>query len=218
MQQLLHAFQRPYFQFTTICLLLFLIPLFFFVRRLRALLDQYRKRRNPPMPYQPLLLEYYRNATIFWFIFLIPVTLLLVLAIYLSQFQYLGARAEIAGTANFQGSTVLLTSYNGSQNQFHVKGDRAAAAGIFLKFPRSWSAVGLETYHKLITFRGSEETAFRYFQPSAESLKSDLDPFLCSLYAHRDWIQFVQISYAESPYFAHGKHRIFVTHSGYIVD
>lgn len=212
------ALQPPHLHFTLIAGLLFLITLYFFLKRTRATYVQLQKKWNPPAPYDPLLLKYDRNATIFWLVLLIPAGLLLGLAIYLGSYQLLAKKAVIAGRADFNGRTVKFLRYDGNVLTTPVKGGRAAAAGIFLKFPGFLRFIGLHTYHKVITFRSSNEFQYRYMQPDPEWLQDYVDPFYCSLYAHRKWLKVVEPTYRESPYFGHGKHRVFATHSGYIVN
>lgn len=212
------ALQPPYLHFTLIAGLLFLIALYFFLKRSRATYAQLQRKWNPPAPYDPRLLKYDRNAAVFWLIMLIPSGLLLALAFYLSNYQLLAKKAVIAGRAEWNGNIVRFIRYDGNVMTAPAKGNRVAAAGIFLKFPNILRYVGLRTYHRVITFRGSSEFQYHYMQPDPEWLENYVDPFFCSLYAHRTWFKAVEPAYRESPYFGHGKHRIFATHSGYIVN
>lgn len=212
------ALQLPYLHFTFIAGALFFISLYFLLKRARATYAQLRRKWNPPAPYDPRLLKYDRNATLFWLIMLIPSGMLLALAFYLSSYQLLAGKAVIAGRAEWNGNIVRFIRYDGNVMTSPVKGSRAAAAGIFLKFPNILRFLGLRTYHRVITFRGSSEFQYHYMPPDPEWLENYVDPFFCSLYAHRKRLKVVDPTYRESPYFGPGKHQIFATHSGYIVN
>jgi hypothetical protein len=208
------AFHPPYLHFTAICSLFFLIALWVLIRRFNGMFDQLRRKWNPPAPYQPGLLVYYRNAVWFWsFVLLIAIAFMAV-AFYLSRYQYIGGGVEPAGIAVRHGSTVRFTRYTGGEEKFTVHGSQIAAAGLFLRFPDWMRFVGLATYHRLITFRGMDQNEYHYAKPKADWIKPYADPIYVFLYKN-GWFN---TYYTESVYFSGGKNRILVTHSGYIVQ
>jgi hypothetical protein len=210
---LLLAFRNPYFHFTGICLLILLIVLWFLIKRLRALFDQLHRKWNPPAPYQPQLLVYFRNAVLWWCFLLLFALAFMAAAIYLSRYQYVGEGVEVAGTAVHHGGHVEFTSYDGAQSEYQVHGGQVAAGGIFFRFP-SWARfLGLRTYHHLVTFRGMVDNQYHYAKPKAEWIESYADRIYVFLYK-QEWLE---AHYTESVYFPPGKHQILVTHSGYIV-
>jgi hypothetical protein len=212
------AFLPPYLHFTLVASALCFFCLYFFLKRLKSTYNLLQKKWHPPAPFDPRLLNYQRNAAIFWFILLIPSGLLMALAIYLSSYQLLAKKAVIAGKAEFRGETVTFTRYDGKIVNSRVNGNRAAAAGIFLRFPNGLGYLGLHSYQKIITFRGSNQFEYHYQPPDPKWLANYVDVFFKFLYTRRDWFQFLAPTYRESPYFGAGKHRIFATHSGYIVN
>src|SRR5436309_9703819 len=120
------AFHNPYFHFTGLCLLFLLIALWFLIKRLRTLFDQLHRKWNPPAPYQPQLLVYFRNAVLWWSFVLLIALLLMAIAIYLSRYQYVGEGVEVAGTAVYHGDHVRFASYNGVQREYQIHGNQAA--------------------------------------------------------------------------------------------
>jgi hypothetical protein len=212
------AFLPPYLHFTLIASALCFLCLYFFIKRLRSTFHQLQRKWHPPAPYDPRLLKYQRNAAIFWLFLLLPSALLLAFAIYLSSYQLLAKKAVIAGQAEFRGEKVTFTGYDGKVIAATVHGSRAAGAGIFLKFPDILGYLGLHSYHKIITFRGSSQFEYHYQAPDPKWVGNYVDVLFEALYTHRNWFQFLAPTYRESPYFASGKHRIFATHSGYIVN
>ena len=214
---LVAAFQRPYAHFTVITLVVLLVTLYFLVARIRKLWDQLWRKWHPPSPFDPRLLTYYKNAAYWWGFLVLLGLLFFSLALYLARYQFLGRGVELAGTARVQGGSVFYVNYNGGKIVAHVKGPEVAAAGVFLRFPSWMRFLGLETYHKMITFRGNLENKYHYQKPEADFLAPYVDRFYFLLYKHRKDLGVVEPFYTESPYFS-GNRRIFVTHSGYIIQ
>lgn len=180
--------------------------------------DQLKRKWNPPAPFQPQLLQYYKNASIFWSFFVLTGLILLVFALYLSRYQYVGEKVYPAGQASLHRGSVDFFNYDGTSRTYPVRGGEVAAGGIFLRF-RPWMRfLGLQTYHKLITFRGNQENTYHYIKPAAAWLESYADRFYVFLYKNKEWIPLADPFYTESPYFAGSKRGLLVTHSGYIIQ
>lgn len=213
-------FEPPYLHFTLLCLLYVLFVCYFLFKRLGLLFGQLRRKWNPPSPYDPRLMAYYRNAVTFWALFLLVGLVMLSLSFYLSRFQYLGEKVEPAGLATYRGNTVQFVDVDGVEMTVTIKGEQAAAAGVFLRFPDWMGFLGLRTYHRLVTFRGNAQSEYHYGErPDAVWLRSFLDdPIYLFLYKNRNWLKIADPFYTESVYFINGKHRIHVTHSGYIIQ
>lgn len=207
------AFHRPYIHFTGICLLFILFVVLFLIARLRGMFDQLRRKWNPPAPYQPALLVYFRNSVLWWCFVLLIGFAFLAVAIYLSHYQYVGEGVEVSGIAVHHAGAVRFTSYDGVEQQFQTRGGQIAAGGLFFRFPPWARFLGLATYHRLVTFRGNEENQYHYARPGVEFIQSYADPVYIFLYKR----QLLDAHYTESVYFPTGKHQILVTHSGYIV-
>ena len=99
-----------------------------------------------------------------------------------------------------------------------VQGHQAAMAGIIMRFPTWLRFAGLGNYHKAITFRGFNQNEYHYNTPPADWLQSYADGLFVFFYKNKSWLKTPEAIYVESPYFNPGKHQVFVTHSGYIVD
>ena len=213
------AFQSPYLYFTLFSLFILLVSTYYFLRKSSAAFAQLRKKWNPPAPYDPRLLRFDLNAAAFRSIFVVIGAVLFCLALYLSRYQYVGEKAIPAGETSYQKAEIVFRSMDGKQVAARVQGQKAAAAGIFLRFPKSFRYIGLGTYHKLITFRGFKDNQYHYNPPPAEWLDEHADWFFVFCYKNRKWLKIPEAVYAESPYFSPGKkHQIFVTRSGYIVN
>lgn len=212
------AFESPYLHFTLIACAVLLISLLFLLRRLTGAIGQMRRKRRPGLPYQPALLRYNIHAAIFWLFPLFLGILLLWFAVYLSGYQYVGARVAKAGVASFHRGSVQYASTDGRQKLvMPVRGKTVAAAGVFLRFPTWLSYAGLGSYHKVISFRGFQDNRYHYIPPDADWLQSYCDPLYLFAYRNSDRAGLLNAFYAESPYFDAGKHEIYVTRSGYIV-
>jgi hypothetical protein len=207
------AFHPPYLHFTAVCLLIFLIVLWFLVARLRGYFDQWWRKKNPPAPYQPQLLVYFRNAALWWSFILLFAIALVVVAVYLSGYQYIDEGVKVAGTAMHHGGSVHFRSYNGVETDYPTRGAEVAAGGIFFRFPPWMRFLGLRTYHRVVTFRGMADNQYHYTRPDANWIHGYADPIYSFLYK-KGWLD---AHYTESVYFPSGKHQVLVTHSGYIV-
>jgi len=214
----LAAFGKPYLFFTLVPVFLVLISLRFLIVRLQGMFGQLRRRWNPPAPYDPHILEYFRNAAVFWFCCLVPSLILLYFAFYLTKYQYLGAHTENGGIAQLKKGTVFYMDQNLKEQSYPVKGNQAAAAGLFLKFPDWAQYIGLGTYHQLVSFRGNEENELHYQKIDPEDLDPYADPFFMFIFKNQKYMV-IQALYMESPYFPAGaKHKILVTRNGYIIE
>jgi len=212
------AFHSPYLHFTLVATAYLLFVTYFFIGRLKSMFSQLRRKWNPPAPYQPQLLIYYKNASIFWFFVVLTGLVLFLFAIYLSRYQYVGDKVYPAGQATLHRNNVSFVSHNGVSNTYAVRGGEVAAGGIFLRFSPWMRILGLETYHRLITFRGNQENVYHYSKPTAVWLESYADWLYVFFYKNKKWFPFADPFYTESPYFAGGKRRLLVTHSGYIIQ
>lgn len=210
------AFTSPYVHFTAISGGLFLLILYIWIKRLRIYADEVHRKNNPPLPYDPRLLLMYRNGVILWGIPLVLTACLLALAFYLTRFQFLGSRAELLGEADVQHSSVIFHSTNYGDT-YRIRGSQAAASGLILRFPAWTEILGLKNYHRFLGFRGNQETDFRYYTPQPQALAPYVDPFLLFLYKNQSWTH-IQAKYQESSYFAGAHRKVFVTHSGYIIE
>lgn len=212
------AFQPPYFHFTAIAAALVLLCLIFTVSRFHAYFADLRKKWNPPAPYEPLLLGFKRRAFWLWLCLLIPALLLLGFAIYLTTYQWVGNKIEVAGeVTSFHHGAITFRDNRGQVTTYPVQGSKQAAAGLFLQFPSWMRYIGLATYHQLIGFRGPAEMDYRYQKAPPEYISRFGDPFFTFVYKNQGWL-FISARYEESPYFSGPGHRIIVTHSGYIVQ
>jgi hypothetical protein len=214
----LSAFQGSYLHFSLVAAGFFAFTLYFLIKRLREMLSQLHRKRNPPAPFQPSLLHQAKIGVAVWSTIAIFGLLLLALAYYLSHFQFLSTKVDLLGEATLRSGTVHFTRYDGAKLTYGVEGTQAAAGGIFLRFPKWMSHLGLENYHRLITFRGNGENEYHYKEPPDSWIKENSDPFYSFLYSYRKYLEFLQLRYTESPYFTGSKRKIFVTHSGYIVQ
>jgi hypothetical protein len=181
---------------------------------------QLKRKWNPPAPFEPRLLTYYRNAVWFWGILLFVGIVMFCFAIYLTSYQFIGSKVQIAGHVLHHGSTVQYIDEEGKEMRAATKGPQIAAAGLFVRFPGWMNWIGLDTYHKMVTFRGNIENEFHYGKkPPVLFLESYIhDPLLLFWYKHADSVDFAVPAYIESVYFGGPKHRLLVTHSGYIVQ
>ena len=221
MLSVIRSFQWPYLHFTIFCLILITFFLFFWIKRFALLWDQYRRKRNPPAPYDPRLYKWYKNAVTFWSVMLFFGLMLLVISFYLAGFQYIGKKVGISGLVTRTGNRVEFIGSEGRRVQSRVQGPQTAAAGLFIRFPNWMRALGLRTYHRMITFRGNHQTEFHYGEkPDPQWLKNYVnDPVLLFLYKHRDAINpALNVFYTESVYFSGSKKRVIVTNHGYIIQ
>lgn len=217
MSALTTAFHVPYLHFTAVGSALVLLCLFFIIRNFIPYLSQLRRKWNPPAPYDAILIRFYRRAFWFWLVCLIPSLLLFGFSVYLTQYQWIGTRVELVGDVNYKHGVLELRSPDGTLQTFPVRGQKQAAAGILMRFPDWMRHLGLATYHQLVGFRSPEEQQFRYNKPTIEYIESISDDFFSYAYKNQDWL-FIRTEYTESPYFEGSGHKIFVTHSGYIVQ
>lgn len=208
----------PYLHFTGIALAILLISFYYFIRKVSAAYAQLRLKWHPPAPYDPRLLRFDLNAAFFRLIFVATGAVLFALALYLSSYQYLEQKATPAGEAVFKKSRVEYRSENSQQLTVSVQGQRVAAAGILLRFPTFLRYVGLANYHQVITFRGFNQNEYHYKPPPPDWIQNHADSLFVFFYKNRDWLTIPEAIYVESPYFTQGRHEIFVTHSGYIVN
>lgn len=146
--------------------------------------------------------------------------LLLVLSFYLAGFQFVGKKVGIQGLMTRAGNSVDFVGSDGRRVQAHVKGPQTAAAGIFLRFPDWMDVLGLRTYHRMVTFRGNQETDFHYGKkPDAQWMQKYVnDPVLLFLYKYRDSNPVMNVFYTESVYFSGNKKRVIITNQGYIIQ
>jgi hypothetical protein len=182
------------------------------------MMTQLHRKWNPPAPFQPALLQHAKTGALLWSFFVILGVLLLTFAIYLSDYQFVSNRVELTGQASLHKHSVNFVSYNGITRAYSVNGNQVAAGGIFIRFPKWMSYIGLENYHKLITFRGNNENEYHYMEPPDSWVKENSDAVYGFLYRFRQTLSFLQLRYTESPYFSGSKRKIFVTHSGYIIQ
>ena len=217
----IRSFQMPYLYFTALCLLLITFFLYFWGKRFALLWDQYRRKRNPPAPYDPRLYQWYKNAVTFWSVMLFFGLLLLFISFYLAGFQYIGKKIGISGLVTRNGNHVEYIGSEGRRLEARVQGPQTAAAGVFIRFPNWMRYLGLRTYHRMATFRGNHQTEFHYGEkPSPQWLKSYVDdPVFLFLYKYRDTLSpAVNVFYTESVYFSGSKKRVIVTNHGYIIQ
>ncbi len=181
--------------------------------------SQLRRKWNPPYPYDPILLRFQRNAVLFWLPFLILSAVLILTAVYLSTYRYVGDRAYPAGTAAIKRGVVQYTDNRGHTTDFRWSGSRASAGGIFLRFPKWIRFTGLGNYEKLITFTSIEQNKHHYQQPNDEWLADHgADVIFRFLHRNRKYCKFPEAVYVESPYFSGGRRKLFITRNGYIID
>ena len=221
MLQVAKAFQFPYLHFTIVCFLFIAFFFFFWFKRFSLFWDQYRRKRNPPAPYDPRLFGWYKNAVTFWSVMLFIGLLFLVVSFYLASFEYIGKKVGVSGLMTRTGSRVAYVERDGRNLTAMVKGPQTAAAGVFIRFPGWMDVIGLRTYHRMVTFRGNHEIDFHYGKkPEASWLKNYVnDPILLFLYKHRDAFDpAIRVFYTESVYFAGVKKRVVVTNQGYIIQ
>lgn len=213
-------FQSPYLHFTAVVVGYLLLVLIFWCSRMKRMFGQLRRKWKPPSPFDPRLLQHYKNAVYVWSVFLLLGLFLFFLSIYLTGYEYVGKKVELSGQMTRRGSQVEFVSSTGVQLSAQVRGNQIAAAGVFLKFPSWMKYIGLETYHRLITFRGNQETEFHYGEkPDAEWLKQYMsDRVFLLLYKYRDWPLLVEPSYTESVYFSGARNKVLVTREGYIIQ
>jgi hypothetical protein len=180
--------------------------------------SQLRRKWHPPSPYDPRLLSFEKNAVLFWIPFVILSALLLTFAVYLSGYRYIGNKAQPAGTIVTKHGVLEYTDERGKSMHVQISGNRIAAGGIFMRFPKWTNIVGLGTYEKIITFRNIDQGKYHY-QPPDEGWLEDYgaDKIFVFLYKYREKWKFPEAFYVESPYFMGGKRIVFVTRSGYIV-
>ncbi len=215
---LVSAFQGPYLRFSLVCTAVFLICLYFLFRRTGALYYQLRRKWHPPSPYDPTLLRFQKNAVLFWIPIVLLSGLLVAAAIYLAGYRYIGSKAQPAGKVVFNHGVLQYTDDRGRTMNVRLTGSRAAAAGIFLRFPKWTSFIGLGTYEKVIIFRSAEQGKYHYQPPDAGWLADyGADKIFVFLYKFRKKWKFPEAFYVESPYFSGGKRILFVTRSGYII-
>jgi hypothetical protein len=180
--------------------------------------SQLRRKWHPPSPFDPTLLRFEKNAVLFWIPFVILSGLLLTIAVYLSGYRYIGNKAQPAGTLVHKNGLMQYTDERGNTMNVKVAGNRFAAGGIFLRFPKWANVIGLGTYEKIITFRNADQGKYHYQPPDAGWLGDyGADKIFVFLYRFRDKWKFPETFYLESPYFSGGKRLLFVTRSGYIV-
>lgn len=213
-------FQSPYLHFTGIVVGYLVLVLVFWLSRMKRMFGQLQRKWNPPSPFDPRLLQHYKNAVYLWSVLLFIGLMLFLFSFYLTSYEYVGAKVQLSGQATRRGNQVDFVSSTGAQMSAPVKGSQIAAAGIFLKFPSWMRYVGLENYHRLVTFRGNQETAYHYGEkPDAEWLRQYLkDPVFLFLYEHRDWPLLMEPSYTESVYFSGARNKVLVTREGYIIQ
>ena len=180
--------------------------------------SQLRRKWHPPSPYDPTLLRFEKNAVLFWIPFVILSGLLLTFAVYLAGYRYIGNKAQPAGTMVYKNGVLQYTDERGNSMNAKVNGNRFAAGGIFLRFPKWTNFIGLGTYDKVITFRNANQGKFHY-QPPDHGWLADYgaDKLFVFLYKFREKWKFPETLSIESPYFSGGKRKLFVTRSGYIV-
>ena len=215
------AFQFPFLHFTIFCFILISFFLYFWIKRFALLWDQYRRKRNPPAPYDPRLYKWYKNAVTFWSVMLFFGLLLLTVSFYLAGFQYIGKKIGVSGLMTRKGNQVDYIGSEGRTVKAGVIGPQSAAAGIFIRFPNWMNVLGLRAYHRMVTFRGNQQTEYHYGEkPTAQWLKQYVDdPILLFLYKHRDSFRpALNVFYTESVYFSGSKKRVIVTHQGYIIQ
>jgi len=211
------AFQLPYLHFTAICTCYVLLCIYFVIKRLSPYMSELKRKWNPPAPYDPRLLGFYRRAVWFWVVLMIPALVLLAFAVYLTQYQWLGPKVELVVDVTIKHGALMLKMPEGDERTFPAHGQQQAAVGIIMQFPQWMRFLGLGTYHQLVTFHSPDESEYRYKKPPPEYIRSLADGFFTFLYENQSWI-FIQARYTESPYFTGSGHKIFVTHSGYIVE
>jgi hypothetical protein len=183
-----------------------------------AMFDQLRRKWNPPSPFDPTLLRIYRNAVWFWTPFVLLSAFLVIAAVYLSSYNYIDDRARTAGLAIFKRGALQYTDSRGKVTTVPWRSSRAAAGGIFLRFPKWSKAVGLGTYEKLIAFRSSEQNKYHYQQPDDAWLaEQNADLVFRFLHRNRKYWKFPEAVYMESPYFSGGQRTLFITRNGYII-
>jgi hypothetical protein len=155
------AFETPYLYFTVVSLTVGLFTFYFWTRRLKWMFGQLRRKWKIE-PYDPRLLQYYKNAVWLWSFFFAVGCLMLTFAFYLTTYQFIGSKVEPAGQAVVSASRVEYLGSDGVRITASWKGNQVAAAGMFISFPRWMRYIGLENYHRMLTFRGNGEHDFHY--------------------------------------------------------
>jgi hypothetical protein len=212
------ALEPPYLHFTAIAGILLLLSLYYFIQRVRGAFSQLRRKWHPPSPFDPHMLRYQLNGVKFWTPFLILFAFLVGFAFYLSRYQYIAEKAQPAGSISYSREHINYVNDRGISTDYQVRGGRAAAGGIFLRFPKWLKVLGLQNYHQVVTFRTMDQREYHYNQPDPEWISDYADPLYSFFYRNRNWLKIPETSYIESPYFSGGKRKLFVTRSGYIVD
>ena len=221
MLSVIRAFQVPFLHFTIFGLILITFFLYFWIKRFALFWDQYRRKRNPPAPYDPRLFQWYKNAVAFWSVMLVIGIFFLLVSFYLAGFQYVGKKVGVSGLITRTGNRVHFIGSEGRRVQAVVQGPQTAAAGIFIRFPNWTDLLGLRTYHRMVTFVGNRQIQFHYGKkPDENWLRSYVDdPVLLFLYRHRDALNpAIRVFYTESVYFSGTKKRVIVTNQGYIIQ
>ncbi|HSP07597.1 MAG TPA: hypothetical protein VLR94_10490, partial [Acidobacteriota bacterium] len=195
-----------------------LISFYYFIRKASAAYGQLQLKWHPPAPFDPRLLRWDLNAAMYRFVFVLLGLVLFLFALYLTRYEYLGDKASVGGQANFHSGKVDFVGIDGKTLSARVNGHQAAAAGIILRFPAWLRYAGLANYQRIVDFRGFNENQYHYNHPPADWLQRYADPLFVFFYKNNQWLGIPKAIYVESPYFSPGKHQIFVTHSGYIVE
>ncbi len=91
------AFQGPYLHFSLIATGFLAFCLYFLLKRLREMFNQFRRKWNPPAPFQPELLHQAKVGATIWSFFAILGVLLVAFAWYLSHYQYLSTKVDRSG-------------------------------------------------------------------------------------------------------------------------
>lgn len=212
------AFQDPYRHFTFLALAFLVISFYFFFRKAASTYRQLRLKWNPPAPYDPRLLRYEMNAAIFRSLFVLIGVALLLAALYLTRYQFVGDKTSPGGVATFGKGEVAYSNMAGDEWKVKVQGHQAAAGGIILRFPTWLRFAGIGNYFRIVTFRGFDENEYHYMPPPEDWLQQYADSMFLFIYKNRNWLKMPEALYVESPYFNPGKRRIFATHSGFIID
>lgn len=212
------ALQPPYLHFTLITLILFLLCVYYFIQRAKGAYSQLRRKWHPPAPFDPHMLRYQINGVKFWTPLIVITGILLAFAFYLSQFQYVAEKAQPGGNISFKRGSIAYIDIKGNSSIHELRGSRAAAGGLFLRFPKWMKVLGLQNYHKVVTFRRMEDREYHYNQPSPDWLAGYADPIFLFFFKNRSWLKIPEAAYIESPYFSGGSRKLFVTRAGYIVD
>src|SRR5262245_14711266 len=171
------AFTAPYLYFTLIAVVILLFILRYAIVRFVYMWRQLQRKWHPPAPYDPHLLQYTRNAFLFWLVLLIPAAILLYFALFLTKYQYIGLHTEPAGVAQLKKGVVRFVGQNLQDGDYPIRGTQAAAAGVLMKFPPWTRYIGLGSYHQLIGFHGNQDNELRYLKPPPEALEPYVDGF-----------------------------------------